>query len=241
MLKLIAVLWLLNCWSAYAELETLSFPVKKLDSIHLENPSGKVSIYSSDENKVVVEFEKVRFPETCDLSVGSSPSTLKVIVKEKRKSIDQESCLVHFRIRVPSDFNVLVRNGFGPLDVLGVQGELNYQIGSGDVQIDGDLRSITGRVGNGKQTFRGQSSAIALNAGRGSFRIELAQLPLKGRLSLKNGTGDALVLVPESSLFKVALQSGLGKLFNDLSESSKKSAFAITMKSGTGALRIKKN
>lgn len=239
MIKIIAVLLLSYASFVRAEYESMKFPVKKLKSFGLTNVSGKVSIYSSEEEQVVVEFEKMRFPKSCELKISQDFESLKVKILEKRKSLDEESCLVHFRVRIPASFNVNIINGIGPVEFLGINGKLNYQVGSGDIQIDGEPLEVLGRVGNGKQTFRGYSSAMSLNSGRGSFRIELSKLLPSGKLELKNGTGDAQVLAPESSDLNARLQSGLGKLFNEFPPAKNKDAFAISMKSGTGALRVK--
>lgn len=239
------LLFMFSCLSQ-AQYESLSFPKRKIKSISIKNISGKISIYASNAPELVVEFEKVRFPSHCELNVSKGLEELKVEISlkknaENRMNEDKESCLVNFRVRAPKQMNLDVKNGFGPLDILGIEGKLNYLVGSGDIQVDGHFENLVGKVGSGNQKIGGRVTNANLEAGRGTFKLNLQELPVGGELSLKNGMGDAQILLPESASFRTLFESGIGKLFNEFSNSGEQSSFLIKMQSGTGALRVKKN
>lgn len=226
---------------ARAEFEKMTFNSKKIKDLRIINASGKLSVYASFDKNITVEFEKIRFPDSCKLDFKETRKQLKVEVKENRKGYDDESCLVNFRIRVPESLNLDITNGLGDLEVLGLKNRVKYMIGSGNVDLSGDFRELIGKVGNGKQALRGYSKSSSLESGRGGFFIELDRALHKDSLLLKNGTGDASVSLPDASNVNIQLQSGLGKLFSDFPTQTSKQAFAIKMRSGTGALRVKKN
>ena len=85
-------------------------------------PSGNLIIYASlEDKKIIIEFEKIRFPKSCRLDFKQKRNQLITEVIEKKKGYDDESCLINFRIRLPEFVNIDVKNGFfGDLKVLGV-------------------------------------------------------------------------------------------------------------------------
>jgi hypothetical protein len=228
-------------FSAYAEYEKVTFPVNKINSLKVENASGIISLYASTLNGIAIEFEKIRFTDTCELDFYNGQKTILVKVTEKRSGFDDESCLVNFRIRVPETFNVNVTNGLGDLKVLGMKARLKYMIGSGNTDLSGDFKEVVGKVGNGKQFLTGYSKKTQLESGRGEFHIDFEKALSKDSLLLKNGTGDATVILPDSSNVKLQLESGLGRVFSEIPVSESKNSFSIKMRSGTGALRVRKN
>lgn len=225
---------------AHAAYESMNFPLKKIENVVLVNGSGKISIYSSDIKEIVVEYEKIRFQENCEFLVSKQLKELTLTIDENRSGDNDQSCVVNFRIRVPETMNFELKNGFGPLDVLGLKSNIKYAVGNGEVQLDGIFKSIDGRLGTGKTTIRGFSKRTNIKSGKGNIKFVSSEPLSNGEFVLNNGMGDLVLDIPEDSQFKVNFESGIGQLRSEIEESLNKKYFKISMKSGTGGLRIRK-
>ena len=125
------------------------------------------------------------------------------------------------------------------LNVSGTDGQIEFNLGSGDALVKAKGRRIKGRSGSGSINLEGILKDVELKTGSGDLTVSYKSTLQKGQLDLKSGSGDLTAYFPPNMKVLSNLKSGSGSIFNELGDFSKAS-FTVSMKTGSGDLKIKK-
>ena len=224
--------------AAFAAQESKEFESNGINTVLVENTSGNVSISATDANKAAVVATKNRFSDQCKMTVDRSGHKLVIKVEKVSRFFNTEECNVDFQVKVPQSTNLDLTIGSGDLLIKGVQGTLNFKMGSGNISADGNFQKAEGKSGSGKIVLKGLSGGGNIMSGSGDIDLMYASGALKGELDLKTGSGDAIVLFPKGTQVKTSFTAGVGELSNELGDNPR-AKFKVSMKAGSGNLKIK--
>ncbi len=101
------------------------------------------------------------------------------------------------------------------------QSEVRCRIGSGNLSIDGVIRSTEIKVASG------------------DINLVYRKVPTTGVATIKSGSGNATISLPAESKIKVDFNAGSGKFSCELDQ-LQTAPYSIFMNAGSGDLRIKK-
>lgn len=214
-----------------------SFKIANLKEVSMEVPNGDVSIEAATGEEAHISVEKIEWDQQCKLEFERSEDELELEID--RDNTDK-SCKVKLVAHLPATAELDLKVGTGKLIVLGWKGEIEFKAGSGDVEIVSDALEIDGMSGSGDVVLSGSMGDVELKAGSGSLKLSYMKVPAKAKLSLKTGSGDALVKLPKGSSFRSSFISPAGKLKTQLKEDAN-SDFKVKMLSGSGNLIITDN
>jgi hypothetical protein len=217
--------------------ETREFEASGLTEVKIENTSGRVSLTSSEDQKVSVSATKNKFSDKCKMTIDKVGQEIHVKV-ESKGFLSTDECDVDFDIKAPKGLDLDVTNGSGDVSVFGSVGDFEFEMGSGRVTAEGNIKSIDGDSGSGPVNIKGLTGGGEIKTGSGSIDLTFAKSPLAGNLDLDSGSSDATLLFPKDSLVKTKFKSGSGELTNEIGDSPNAS-FEISMKSGSGSLKVK--
>jgi len=235
MKALITVLCILGSASAFAE--TREFDAKFIKKVAVENSAGKTTITATDAAKATVDITRVTFSDKCEMQVDEKSSILNIVVK-KKGIFNTEACEVNFDIKVPKTADLNLTVGSGKVALNGMQGELAFIVGSGNIVADGAFKKVQGMAGSGHIDMKGLTSGADLQTGSGGINLSYATAKPKGELTMSTGSGNATVVFPKDAVIKTAFEAGSGRLSSDL-VSNPKADFKVSMKAGSGDLKIK--
>lgn len=228
----------LVCCLAFAAPESKVFESKGLIGVSVENTSGKVVISSTEDAKVTVVATKNKFSDKCKMTVERSGNKLVIKVEKTSSFFSTEVCDVDFQVNVPKAVDLDLAAGSGDLTVNGIQGDLTFIVGSGDILANGTFKKIDGKSGSGNIAIKGLTGGGELKTGSGEIDLTYLVSSLNGELDLKSGSGDAMILFPKGTKVKTSYKTGSGELSNELGDYPE-AAFKISMKAGSGDLKIK--
>lgn len=230
----------LVCCSALAAptSESKDFESKGLSGVFVENTSGKVIVSSVDGAKSTVAATKNKFSDKCKMTIDRSGNKLVIKVEKTSSFFSTEECDVDFQINVAKTVDLDLAVGSGNLTVKGIQGDLVFKVGSGDIFADGAFKKIDGKSGSGKVAIKGLTGGGELKTGSGEIDLTYAVSSLKGELDLKTGSGDVTIMFPKGTKIKTSYKAGSGEMSNELGDNPK-AAFKVSMKAGSGDLKIK--
>lgn len=170
--------------------QTESFSAKGLKKLQLKNLSGDVVIKASKNNKVVVNYEKIKFSEHCDLKIEKKPETLLLEVKKNKKPWGDD-CKVSFDISLPKKMDMQVNVGSGNVDITGIEGESEINMGSGDLSYRAAwLDELTVRSGSGDTNVQGLAGDVDILTGSGEINLDYAEHAVPASLQIRSGSGD---------------------------------------------------
>lgn len=223
---------------AEAQLITKTFDSSGIRRMQLKNPGGAVRIQVAEGTESSVEVQRSSRGEDCVLKVEKRGKTL-VIATESPFVYFQPRCSINFNIKIPRDIALNIRNGDGPITVMGTRGPVEFSSTSGAVTINGEITELKGRSGNGSVQVVGLSGSGHLKVGSGDISLTYKSVPQRGRLSIRSDAGNATVFVPHDSRLRAQLSARKGRLSNEL-RNSRGSIFTIAAKSGKGNLAIRR-
>lgn len=242
--------------AALASVETREFRGIGLESLQVKNSSGNVKVSVSGDGSAYVSAKKLIFDKSCRLKMNRAGKVL-VVEVEKDGWPNGETCRVDFEIKVPRSVALNINSGSGDLNVDGTNGPIIFDLGSGDVVVKAEAEKLHGNSGSGSikasGTFgdievetgsgsidaNGLTGKANLKTGSGDLNIKYKSASNKSYLYIETGSGDAAVYLPAETKVKTDLKSGSGRVHNELGESASAS-FTVSMKAGSGNLKIKK-
>jgi hypothetical protein len=120
-----------------------AFQVKTADEIHLEFPVGEMVVQAWDESQVKVE---ARFE--CDSKSGrcaEAAKALRFVASTQGQKLHVElqgwpksgtrGLEAHVQVKVPRGLPLIAELGVGELSISGIEGNLNAEVGVGEVRI----------------------------------------------------------------------------------------------------------
>lgn len=218
--------------------ETRDFDAQKLAKLAVENTSGKIVVSTTNEAKATIDYDKKKFGRDCKMSVDMKDGTLVAIVARGGGIQVKEDCVVDFRIRVPKKTNVDLKVGSGSIATSGTEGELDCRIGSGTLKAEGAFTTVKCDSGSGGLEIDGIKGPAQLAAGSGPVRARFIEVPGKGELDVRTGSGNATVILPKGAKVQTELFSGSGSVHDDVGHDPK-ARYRISMRAGAGDLSLK--
>lgn len=255
--KLLLTLLVFSPGFAFAGPESQEFNTQGLEKIRVKNMSGDIKVSPSKDEKVHVSPDKVNFEKDCRLKMRRSGKKFYIRTK-KTGWFSHSKCQVNFKIQVPQSIALDFKNGSGNIDVNGRHGKVEFSLGSGEANVKGQIQKLVGETGSGSMKVNGKIDDLELKSGNGSItvtgKVREAELktgsgdinvtyqtpPKNGKLEVNTGSGDAIIQLPAKSKVVTSLKSGNGDISNELGDSPDAS-FKISMKTGSGDLKIKKS
>lgn len=205
-----------------------------VERIQVSNSAGRINISPMPAAKILITATKRKPNENCKVVIEKVQADL--IVARVDRPLG-EICDVDFELRVPQDISLDVKSGSGNATIAGVNGSLNFDLGSGNLVADGKFKKLEGKTGSGNVKVNGLTGPVALTVGSGDVNLSFNNEP-KGAIDIKSGSGNATLLFPKGTRLKTALNTGSGDLVNDLPSSSS-AEFGVSVKTGSGDLSIK--
>jgi len=223
--------------AAAPTIETREFPASGLSNVEATNRSGAIRISSDRGPKVKVRVSKTLWAPTCVLTVERVEDRLLVRV-EQSGFVDSDDCRADVDIRVPKSVDLTIAEGSGTVDIKGIEGKLDFKIGSGRFRADGVFATVTGASGSGNVTVNGLAGGGKLDSGSGSFELKFAKSELKGELEINVASGNANLFFPKGARVQSKLTAVSGKVVNELGESAN-AEFTVAMRTASGNLTIR--
>jgi len=220
---------------AYAEQNPLIFPNEKIRKLKLNIVDGNVKIISSSLAPSVL-FSKVKGDAFCKPEVKVDDNDLIVKVVGDKNG----PCEINFEIQVPENTILVNKMGCGNLDILNVQGVIDFKLEKGNVRITHAGKEVNGNTGHGNVKIEGPINNADIVSGAGNIDVILTNNPGKGEIELKTKRGNVTVFAPKESSIRTSAKVGTGFMTSEIPENPE-ATFKIMMRSGVGQLRIKKS
>jgi hypothetical protein len=170
-------------------------PVKQLDADHFEvgfQPHGEVRLHvqpsalritGTDDNKITAHFwGDIADPSAVKVRLAAAGKTAEVSVNGGPRNN------FHVEIQVPKKSDLYLRIGAGDVDVLGITGDKDIEMGAGDLTVEVGDPSAYGRVDASVTTGDLNASAFDVSKG-GLFRSFHKQGDGPYRLHVHLGAG----------------------------------------------------
>jgi hypothetical protein len=213
--------------------EYREYDYNALDKIHITNTSGKITITPMPLQKVIIAISKKKFSERCTATIAR-PTIDEVLIEVNRPL--GETCEADIDLQAPKDVALDIVSGSGDVSINGVNGPLNFTIGSGSLQAKGDFKSVEGKSGSGSVKLEGLTHGGNVTVGSGAVDVSFLADP-EGSFDVKTGSGAATLKFPKGSKINASLEAGSGAVNNDFL--NYQNGYGISVKSGSGDLNIK--
>jgi hypothetical protein len=190
--------------AATLETDTYSFAVSRDHRVQMEFPVGQLRVIATDESKVHFTLRvkcKGNSDERCEelanrlvLDSHDSGSQLRLRLENYPKW-DNKGFSVHGELRVPRSQTLRIEMGVGQIDVDGLQGDLDVDLGVGEADIRAlraHAANVTVETGIGDASIRGANSALESSRFVGA-RASWSGGKGKSDVRLHVGVGDGMV------------------------------------------------
>ena len=239
-----------------ANTEVREFSANDLDKLRVKNSSGSVKVVATDRNQIKVTSEKIDFGDHCKLDMRTNSGELSVEVSGEGWFINK-GCEVNLTFFVPKSTSIKIQSGSGALSIVGTKGDVDVRGGSGSIAINAEVKNLDARTGSGAVQILGQvekanvrtgSGAVVVQGltgttdvrtGSGAVSLIYGKAPEKGKLSVKTGSGSTSILMPSDTKLVSDFKTGSGSILNELSD-TEGAAFALSVRSGSGSVKVKK-
>jgi hypothetical protein len=223
---------------AVSAADVTEFDTKDLIGVSVSVPSGKVSLEAHDGAKASVVFTKNKFSEHCKLTIEKKDNRIAVKVEKSPRFFSLGDCDANYEIKIPKKADSDLKLGSGNIVIKGLQGELLFSLGSGEVTADGSFPKVDGKAGSGPVHITGLTGSGNLKSGSGSVNLIFSGKPANGAFEIQLGSGDSTLTFPKGSKVKTTFVAGVGKLHNELGDSTD-ATYLVSVKTGSGNLSIK--
>jgi hypothetical protein len=214
--------------------EVRDFDFSGLRRVQVDNNSGKVAVTPNETPRAVARVTKKKFSEKCTITMQREGNDL-LHVRVDGPSYEQ--CEADVDVHVPKDVDVQINAGAGNVNVEGMEGKLDFRVGTGKVTGKGSFRSVQGKSGTGAVEISGISGSGNVETGSGAVNLRFTD-SAKGDFNVRTGTGNVTALFPKSAHIRADLTTATGETVNELRPDSR-AAFGLNMTSGTGDLKVK--
>lgn len=216
--------------------EQKKFSGAEIKKLVVENGNGNLDISTHSGKDLVVTLEKRDFnAKNCKLILKQSGTELLLKVDRDNDGFFAGDCEVDFQVQVPeaSRIDYALNLGSGNLKLTDLTGELNFDLGAGNVSASGlSVDSMNGKSGAGNVDLKGTVGSGELNLGVGNATVILTGTKT-GFLNIKTGTGNAVVNIPKDASVSANVTSGLGNITNQVTNSAEAS-YKVSVTAGIG-------
>jgi len=245
--------------AAGAAPEVTSYRGSEIKKIVLRSQSGNIDISSSSSDEFRMEISKNNWGPHCRIETVRKGSEIHTKIKKLDKANRFEDCDADIRYTSSPAVDFDVTSGSGDLRVQNITGkgklksgsgdvslkntrlsELHYSLGSGNIDVtDSTIDELEGRQGSGNIKAEGNFSTIDHRAGSGNAQIIYKNIPEKGGLDARSGSGNTTVSFPEKSSISATVRTGNGTFKNDFP--TVQAGYGVSIRSGSGNIALKKS
>jgi Putative adhesin len=126
-----------------------------------------------------------------------------------------DSCGADYEIRLPDGVGVTAETGSGDIELDGALGSVSLEAGSGDVDADVAVDNLATHTGSGDMELRLRSAPTQLTATSGSGDVEI-RVPRNQTydVAVQSGSGDTEVNVPQqgAAAHRIQVRTGSGDI-----------------------------
>ncbi len=145
------------------------------DSVNINLDEGDISVTGTTDTKTKITWVEKSFGSNCALKMDVFDRVLKIDCKKMHAS---DKCTVDFTINVPSPTHFKINVGMSKINMKGITGSFDLNMGSGFVDLKSPLSGIRCDLGNGNLSILYTSLPkrfvpININGGRINFDITL--------------------------------------------------------------------
>ncbi|MBA3752413.1 DUF4097 family beta strand repeat protein [Candidatus Dependentiae bacterium] len=260
--------------SSLTEKEVISkeIPFESAGTITIVNKTGSVKVTGWDKDSLAYEITKFAANrenlKKIDIVMGLDPKKANFETKYDERSIKAK---VSYVVKVPrkavlekisagsgditiEDVKAAIsaKTGSGEVTLTNVKGPIDAVTGSGSLAIrvdEGSSDSLSLQTGSGSITIKHAGGSVDARTGSGSIELDQRSVPTDTALSLRTGSGNIKLTLPQDSNATVEGSMGSGKFKSDFKEltQSKKTIVgelgtggaSIELKTGSGSITIK--
>lgn len=237
MCKLVAFGFLFLSVSALGEISTLKFPSAKYQELKIHNSFGDVQIAPSSRSEIVIAADKKKWGARCKMNVQSDSPQLQVEISDQTWVMDNE-CRVDLIVSVPSALPIHLRAGNGNVSVKGTKGDLDVKVGTGKIDIQSELKSLSALAASGDISFRGRAENSKLTTGFGNIELNVNE-KISGRIVAQSAKGDVVIALPTGSKVYAQTQVGNGQVQNAFSNDKASAEVDVQASTGDGQILIR--
>jgi len=219
------------------------FKFSKIKGLNFESQNGHIKI-EKDEFEASVTAKRVLGDENCRIEVSEDSGILNI--RSRREDswfsfFSSKQCHTEFVILLPFHVHVKLKNGSGDLLMIGMEGNIDVSIDSGDIHIEKiKSKDLRVKTRTGKIFVSGEFSNYNLKSRTGNIELVYHNEPREGKANIQTETGYISLDMPKESKFKVNFKSGVGKLSSEF-KNHKESNYVIFLETGVGHAKIKKH
>lgn len=237
-MKILPFMILIGAVVAQASTEVKEYDSKIVHSFEIESVSGDIRIEGGHEEKARIEVTHRDFDKSCRIEYKHKGTELNVKVR-RTGGFKRSDCKADFVVHLPKVVNLEIKAGSGAVTVTGTKGEIDFKIGSGDLNIDADVHELEGSGGSAKVTVKSLSGPGDIKMGAGMLDVTYASLPTTGKFSVTAGSSKVNLTLPAEAKFSTKFVSFGGKMNSEFPETPE-AGFKVQVTSGSSSLNIKK-
>lgn len=185
--------------SSYEEERTLSLTTRGVDTLNVENGSGRIEIVGVSGSQEIVVTAALQVPGrnadkarkriendlVLTLERDSDTAVLKAYFKQSGIFRSGQNSLVHLNVRMPENLHLILDDGSGSIEVDGVRGDISLDDGSGSITMAEVGGNIEIHDGSGSISVRGVGGDISIHDGSGSIKVS----GVAGSVIVDDGSG----------------------------------------------------
>lgn len=200
-------MWTWMWIAAAAEGHVWANTFRELD---LDNTVGDLHVEAGGD-RIEIELVKIK-DASCDIFVGDEAGRAVVRIRDRNRG--GSGCQVNVAVRLPLGSTAELSLGAGDLHAVGVEGQIQAEIGAGDVRFEGGAGwalsvgagNITGelqgharlQIGAGNVRLSGLSAPIQAQVGTGTIDLGFDRAPV-GSIIASTGVGNVSVDLPDGT------------------------------------------
>lgn len=206
------------------DLKSLSVRVGQ-GNVHLVGGSSELKISASD------------LSSECEAVVSHDDGEYRIRLVGK-PGFSRDECEGSLNIETPSQAKLKLRTGKGDINVSHYAGEMELKAGLGQIHIEDASGEIESDLGAGNISVAGKSAKVEVKVGMGNIDVILNEKLAIGSYSVKSGTGNISIQIPQGQIAEEKLKAGMGTV-SGLNKTGEKSDFKIDGKTGVGNIIVK--
>lgn len=207
---------------------------RTVESIRVVNGSGRISVTVAERPRIYIVARKIKFPEGCTYETRNLEyREVEIISREPNGN----GCQVDLELRIPKEMNLRISSGSGRVDIAGIEGALNFEVGSGEVVANGRFTKLEGRTASGRVDVSGLVGEGRLDVGSGPVKLKFNERPT-GSFEVKSGSGLTEIALPRDSKIRSDISTGAGTVTNEISDRTD-AEFNLSVRAGSGDVNVK--
>ncbi|GEM_PF-3622192 len=207
----------LRAHAAFADTQT--YPAAGVKILRLDQNEGYVHITGINNDEIKITITKTKGGDKCTAEVKPNDDGA-FIVRTKHTILRSLTCDFEIALVIPQNLAIEGKVGSSKIELAGVRGPLNLDVGAG--QVLGNLASSNAHI----------------SVSSGKILLMWTEKPEAGVLDLSVAAGKMELQFPKDTVINMALKKGIGKLTNDLT-TNRNAPLTVKGTLGVGSITLK--